>query len=173
MDLGDENAKRQYLEKLKHKINILNSGGANNREANPRGASKAGDRTEQKKALCSASELTPIARSGSEGERGEGEEESSSEEDAADREQRHNDPAYWALPENVRNAIDYARQKSKHSDFYNLLKSLNDKIGVYKKIFYTKTPKYERMFYDRKRRRLEALMRKEQQELEDFMVGEA
>jgi hypothetical protein len=59
--------------------------------------------------------------------------------------------SYWALPDNVRHAIDCARKKSKHSDFYNRLRSLNDKIGVYKKVFYTKTPKYEKVFMDRKR----------------------
>ena len=77
--------------------------------------------------------------------------------------------AYWALPDNVRHAIDCARKKSKHSDFYNRLRSLNDKIGVYKKVFYTKTPNYEKVFMDRKRQRLEELMLKEQRELEDYM----
>jgi hypothetical protein len=80
--------------------------------------------------------------------------------------------AYWALPENVRQAIDTAKKKSKHSDFYNRLRSLNDKIGVYKKIFYTKTPKYEQVYQERKRKRLEALMRKEQAELENFLILE-
>lgn len=51
--------------------------------------------------------------------------------------------AYWALPENVRNAIDLSKKKSKHSDFYYKMASLNDKIAVYKKIFYTSAPKYE------------------------------
>lgn len=81
--------------------------------------------------------------------------------------------AYWALPDNVRQAIDIARRKSKHSDFYNRLRSLNDKIGVYKKVFYTKTPNYEKVFMDRKRQRLEELMLREQRELENFMRVEA
>jgi len=51
--------------------------------------------------------------------------------------------AYWALPENVRNAIDLSKKKSKHSDFYYKMASLNDKIAVYKKIFYTSAPKFE------------------------------
>jgi hypothetical protein len=51
--------------------------------------------------------------------------------------------AYWALPENVRNAIDISKKKSKHSDFYYKMASLNDKISVYKKIFYTSAPKFE------------------------------
>lgn len=52
------------------------------------------------------------------------------------------------------------------------MRSLNDKIGVYKKIFYTKTPRYEQVYQDRKRKRLEALMRKEQAELENIMIQE-
>ena len=92
----------------------------------------------------------------------------SSEEDP-DAKENYKTEAYWSLPENVRQAIDCARRKAKHSDFYIRLKSLNDKIGVYKKIFYTKTPKYEQMFMERKRKRLESMMRKEQYELECFL----
>ena len=75
----------------------------------------------------------------------EDEYESSSEGDP-DAAINYKNEAYWALPENVRQAIDTAKKKSKHSDFYNRLRSLNDKIGVYKKIFYTKTPKYEQVY---------------------------
>lgn len=39
--------------------------------------------------------------------------------------------AYWSLPENVRSAIDLAKAKKKHSDFYYKLKVTNDKIQVY------------------------------------------
>ena len=99
-------------------------------------------------------------------------EESSSEEDMEAKE-KYKNAAYWTLPENVRQAVDAARRKSKHSDFYNRLKSLNDKIGVYKKIFYGKTPRYERTFLARKRKRLEELMRREQQDLENFITQEA
>jgi hypothetical protein len=53
------------------------------------------------------------------------------------------------------------------------LSSLNDKIGVYKRIFYTRTPRFEKAFIERKRERLEELMRKEQKELENFMMPEA
>ena len=56
---------------------------------------------------------------------------------------QYKNKAYWALPENVRNAIDLSKKKSKHSDFYYKMASLNDKISVYKKIFYTSAPKYE------------------------------
>ena len=63
--------------------------------------------------------------------------------------------AYWALPENVRNAIDLSKKKSKHSDFYYKMASLNDKISVYKKIFYTSAPKFEVQYNLKKRERLE------------------
>ena len=97
--------------------------------------------------------------------------ETSSEEDP-EAKVNYKNYTYWALPDNVRHAIDTAKRKSKHSDFYIRLKGLNDKIGVYKKLFYDKQPRYEKMFLERKRRRLEALMRKEQQELENFMQRE-
>lgn len=51
--------------------------------------------------------------------------------------------SYWALPEHVRHAIDQAKKKSKHSEFYNRLSGLNDKILIYKLLFYSKAPKFE------------------------------
>ena len=69
----------------------------------------------------------------------------------------------------MRQAIDTARRKAKHSDFHGRLRSLTDKIGVYRKLFYTKAPAFERRFYERKRQRLEALMRQEQHELEHYI----
>jgi hypothetical protein len=53
---------------------------------------------------------------------------------------------YWALPENVRHAIDQAKKKSKHSDFCNRLNGLNDKITIYKILFYTRKTKHEELF---------------------------
>ena len=50
----------------------------------------------------------------------------------------YQDKQYWALPENVRHAIDAAKKKSKHTDFYNRLKGLNDKITIYKILFYSR-----------------------------------
>lgn len=40
--------------------------------------------------------------------------------------------AYWRLPPNVRSAIDTAKYKEKHTDFWYRLENLNDKIYVYK-----------------------------------------
>jgi len=46
------------------------------------------------------------------------------------------------LPENVQIAIIKGKSKSKHSEFYNRLKDLNEKIGTYKSIFYDRVPAY-------------------------------
>ena len=50
---------------------------------------------------------------------------------------------YWQLPPNVRKAIDYAKQKKKHSDFYYKLRLLNDKIHIFTSIFYSRVPNYQ------------------------------
>ena len=47
-----------------------------------------------------------------------------------------------SLPPNVRAAIEKSQQKAKHSEFYYKLSDLNQKIGLYKKIFYSKIPSY-------------------------------
>lgn len=39
---------------------------------------------------------------------------------------------YWKLPENVRNAVDIAHMKQKHSQFWYKLQNLNDKIFVFR-----------------------------------------
>ena len=53
---------------------------------------------------------------------------------------------YWNLPEKARNAIDQAKLKSKHSDFWYRLQNLNDKILVFKDIYYDKEPMFEKQF---------------------------
>ena len=50
--------------------------------------------------------------------------------------------AYYKLPENVRNAIDIAKTKSKHSEFWYKLQTLNDKIYIYRSVYYSKMPAY-------------------------------
>ena len=57
---------------------------------------------------------------------------------------------YWALPENVRAAIDVAKTKKKHSDFYYKLRLLNEKIHVFTDVFYGKMPNYQ-MYWEKKR----------------------
>lgn len=63
--------------------------------------------------------------------------------------------AYWNLPENVRNAIDLAKMKQKHSEFYYKLQTLNDKIYVFRTHFYTKMPAYQKAFIEKKQKKLE------------------
>ena len=46
--------------------------------------------------------------------------------------------------ENVRNAIQLARNKDQYSEFYRKLQKLNDRIQVYKAIFLKKEPKFIR-----------------------------
>ena len=67
---------------------------------------------------------------------------------------------YWALPENVRNAIDVAKMKKKHSDFYYKLRLLNDKIHIYTSIFYSKVPNYQKKWYEAKKKILEEKLQK-------------
>ena len=62
---------------------------------------------------------------------------------------------YWALPENVRNAIDMAKMKRKHSDFYYRLNLVNDKLHVYTSLFYNKVPCYQQTWQEKKVKKLE------------------
>jgi hypothetical protein len=57
---------------------------------------------------------------------------------------------YWKLPENVRNAIDIANIKQKHTSFYHRLLTLNDKIFVFRSVFYGRMPSYQKAFYLKK-----------------------
>jgi len=59
----------------------------------------------------------------------------------------------------VRNAIDVAKMKKKHSDFYYRLRLLNDKIHVFTSIFYHKVPGYQKKWLDKKRKELEEKLR--------------
>lgn len=65
------------------------------------------------------------------------------------------------MPENVRNAIDVAYMKKKHSDFYYRLKKLNDKIHVFTNIFYNKVPKYQKVWYKQQQKMLELKLEKQ------------
>lgn len=56
------------------------------------------------------------------------------------------DRRFYNLPRNVRDAIENGKQKAKHSDFYYRLKNLNEKISIYKKIFYGKVPQYQKTY---------------------------
>lgn len=56
--------------------------------------------------------------------------------------QSYKTKAYWQLPENVRNAIDVAKKKANHSEFYYRLQRLSDKILVFRSVFYSRIPKF-------------------------------
>ena len=58
------------------------------------------------------------------------------------------------MPENVRHAIDLSKKKNKNTDFFAQLTQLNDKIDVYKTLFYQATPTYEKIFQQKRRERL-------------------
>lgn len=74
--------------------------------------------------------LTPI-QALSEEQTDRSESDSSSQADEEGRQQYKRNSQYLALPAHVRGAIDKVKEKSKHSDFYGRLKSLNSKIKVY------------------------------------------
>lgn len=54
-----------------------------------------------------------------------------------------NDQRFLKLPENVQNALIKGKSKSKHSEFYNKLKDLNEKIGTYRRLFCDRVPAYQ------------------------------
>lgn len=76
---------------------------------------------------------------------------------------------YWKLPENVRKAIDTANMKSKHSQFYDKLQSLNDKIYVFKDVFYTRIPTYQANYLEKKRIALEQKVKNEKRKFKRDM----
>jgi hypothetical protein len=51
---------------------------------------------------------------------------------------------YWRLPENVRHAVDVAKMKSKHSEFWYKLEILNDKIFIFRSMFYSRMPAFQK-----------------------------
>lgn len=99
-----------------------------------------------------ANGLTPVS---SQDEDDRANDDSNGDDEDDEMNEDYKNEAYWSLPENVRKAIDFARTKQKHSDFFGKLQSLNDKLGVYTQVFYTKAPKFERVFLERKRKKLE------------------
>ena len=45
--------------------------------------------------------------------------------------------------------------KKKHSAFFYKLETLNDKIFVFRELYYSKMPAHQRIFLEKKRRELE------------------
>jgi hypothetical protein len=56
---------------------------------------------------------------------------------------------YDSLPDHVKAAINVGKLKAKHSQFYYRMKDLNHKISLYKQIFDTRIPSYQRAFMKR------------------------
>ena len=86
-----------------------------------------------------------------------------------EQEEDYKNEHYWKLPENVRHAIDLAKQKSQHTDFWYRLQTLNDKIFVFRNMFYSKAPAYQQAFYEKKRKEMEEKLRLEKIEYEKKM----
>jgi len=53
--------------------------------------------------------------------------------------------------------------KSKHSEFWYKLENLNDKIYIFRSIFYTRMPAYQRTFLEKKKRALEDKLRSQKE----------
>ena len=53
---------------------------------------------------------------------------------------------FWKLPENVRNAIELSKRKESHSDFYSALSTLNERILIFRILFYQKKPTQEEQY---------------------------
>lgn len=77
--------------------------------------------------------------------------------------------AYFRLPDNVKKAIDFAEMKSQHSQFWYKLQTLNDKIFVFRQMFYDKQPIYHKNFLLKKQKALEEKLKKEKEEYEEKM----
>lgn len=69
----------------------------------------------------------------------------------------------------MRNAIDLAKIKSQHSDFFYKLQRLNDKIMVFQSIFYNRMPRFQRSFLRKKTLQLEKTIKVQKKMLENQM----
>ena len=73
------------------------------------------------------------------------------------------DPYYKKLPTNVRQAIKWSTMKAKHSEFYYKLQNLNERIGIYKELFSSKTPGFQTDFLQRRKKYRELQMRQQRE----------
>ena len=58
---------------------------------------------------------------------------------------------FYKLPENVRNAIEISKKNEIHSDFYQALSNLNERILIFKILFCQKKPLHEVKFIEKKK----------------------
>ena len=68
----------------------------------------------------------------------------------------------------MRNAIDKAEIKKKNSSFFYKLQNLNDKIYVFRSLFYTKKPHFQRRFLEKKKTMMEHKLKNQMKE--DFLA---
>jgi hypothetical protein len=59
--------------------------------------------------------------------------------------------------------------KSKHTQFWYRLQTLNDKIFVFRSVFYGRMPSYQKAFYEKKQRALEEKLKEEKVKFEKEM----
>ena len=70
----------------------------------------------------------------------------------------------------MRAAIDVAKLKSKHSEFWYKLENLNDKLMIFKMLFYSKMPHHQKVFYEKKKAEMDERMQQEQAKYEKEMA---
>lgn len=61
-------------------------------------------------------------------------------------------------------------QRSKHSDFYYKLQHLNEKISLYKKLFYGKVPSYQKTYMMKKVNEKQVKQKKERETFEKELL---
>jgi len=71
------------------------------------------------------------------------------------RDMSYRNESYWALPEPVREIVDQSKRKNAHSEFYHALKKLNERILIFRIVFYTKKPKFETEWLEAKKKKLQ------------------
>ena len=81
--------------------------------------------------------------------------------DEKQRDFSYRNESYWALPENVREIVDRSNRKRTHSEFYEALRSLNERILVFRIVFYSRKPKFETEWLEAKKRKLHKDLQKD------------
>ena len=65
----------------------------------------------------------------------------------------------------MRNAIDMAKLKNNKSEFYYKLTNLNEKIRLFRSIYYSKMPNYHLKFLEKKKKALKEKLAKEKEQM--------
>ena len=59
--------------------------------------------------------------------------------------------------------------RNNNTEFQRKLETLNDKIHIYRGVFYNKMPSYQKAFYEKKQKALEEKLQKEKEDYEKEM----